>query len=369
MLWGVAAGRCEFNGCNKPLWKSSVTQEQVNIAEKAHIYSFSGEGPRGNEGITDEQLNDLPNLMLVCPECHAKMDNKKDGGRYTAELLKEWKAAHERRIEVVTGIDPQMKSHIVIYGANIGDHSSPLRYANVAPAVFPARFPAEDRAIELGMVDSLLRDSGSPYWAVESENLTTKFRQRVGERLASGEVTHLSIFGRAPQPLLMLLGSLLVDIPAVDVYQLHREPEQTWKWPDAPNAQAFELREPASFDGQPALVLSLSGTVTSDRIESVLGRGVSIWSITIPAPNNDFTKSREQLSEFRSIVRRALNEIKARHGQTTTLHVFPAMSVATAIEMGRVRQPKADMPWKIYDQNNTLGGFVPAISLPMEQLS
>jgi hypothetical protein len=64
-----------------------------------------------------------------------------------------------------------------------------------------------------------------------------------------------------------------------------------------------------------------------------------------------------------------LNAIKARHGQTTTLHVFPAMSVSTAIEMGRVRQPKADMPWKIYDQNNNLGGFVPAICLPMEKLS
>ena len=113
MLWGIAAGRCEFNGCNKPLWKSSVTQEQVNLAEKAHIYSFSGEGPRGNEGITDEQLNDLPNLMLVCPECHAEMDKRRDGGRYTAELLKEWKAAHERRIEIVTGIDPLTKSHLV----------------------------------------------------------------------------------------------------------------------------------------------------------------------------------------------------------------------------------------------------------------
>jgi hypothetical protein len=219
------------------------------------------------------------------------------------------------------------------------------------------------------MIDSLLRDSGGAYWTVESENLTSKFRHRVSERLSSGEVTHLSIFGRAPQPLLMLLGSLLIDLPAVNVYQLHREPEQTWKWPEAARAQAFELREPPPSGGTPALVLSLSGTVTSDRIESVLGNEAAIWTITIPEPNNDFTKSREQLSEFRSIVRRALDLIKARHGQKTTLHVFPAMSVSTAIEMGRVRQPKADMPWRIYDQNIKLGGFVPAICLPMEELS
>src|SRR5438552_2739341 len=88
MLWGKAAGRCEFAGCNKPLWKSSITQEQVNIAQKAHIYAFSSEGPRGNKGIPKRLLNDLANLMLVCHECHKKMDKDQDGGRYTASLLK-----------------------------------------------------------------------------------------------------------------------------------------------------------------------------------------------------------------------------------------------------------------------------------------
>lgn len=366
MLWGMAAGRCEFDGCNKPLWKSSVTQEPVNIAEKAHIYSFSDQGPRGNAAITDEQLNDLPNLMLVCPECHSKMDKEEDGGRYTAPLLKGWKAVHERRIEIVTGIDPLKKSHVLVYGANIGHHSSPLRYSSVAPSLFPERNPAEDRAIELGMTDSSLRDSGSAFWAVEAENLATKFRQRVGERLASGEVSHLSVFGLAPQPLLTLLGTLLIDLPAVDVYQLHREPSRTWSWPAASSGQAFELSEPTASVGPPALVLSLSATVTNDRIESVLGRDVAIWTIAVPEPNNDFTKSREQLSEFRGLVRATLDRIKARHGQKATLHIFPATSVSTAIELGRARMPKADMPWKIYDQNNDLGGFVPAISIPTE---
>ena len=37
MLWGRAAGRCEFEGCNQELYKSRVTQEPVNIAQKAHI--------------------------------------------------------------------------------------------------------------------------------------------------------------------------------------------------------------------------------------------------------------------------------------------------------------------------------------------
>src|SRR3972149_4692177 len=106
MLWARAAGRCEFAGCNTPLWKSSVTQETVNKAQKSHIYSFRDKGPRGNEGVPDEAINDLDNLMLVCHECHQKIDNKRDGGRYTAELLQAWKKDHERRVGVVRGIAP-----------------------------------------------------------------------------------------------------------------------------------------------------------------------------------------------------------------------------------------------------------------------
>ena len=111
LLWCRAAGRCEFSGCNKPLWKSSVTQESVNIAQQTHIYAFSDDGPRGNKGIPEAKLNDFENLLLACHECHRKIDKHKSGGRYTVALLRRWKAEHERRIEIVTGIDPRKKSN------------------------------------------------------------------------------------------------------------------------------------------------------------------------------------------------------------------------------------------------------------------
>lgn len=381
MLWGKSAGRCEFAGCNVFLWKSSVTQDQVNIAEKAHIYSFSDNGPRGNVGIAKDRLNSLDNLMLVCPICHSNMDQYKSGGRYTIELLQAMKAEHERRIAVITAIAPGMTSHVLLYGANIGHHSSPLKYANTALALFPERYPAEDRAIELGMVDSSLRDSGELYWRVESENLRTRFNQRVSERLARGELAHLSVFAIAPQPLLMLLGTLLIDIteaqvfqpedeakalrPEAQIFQRHREPEQTWKWPEHAETPRFETVEPSEDrSGPPALVLALSATISDDRITSVLGNETAIWNVTIAEPNNDFTKSRKQLSEFRILMRRLLDKIKARHGQNTPIHIFPAASVSVAVELGRIRMPKADAAWKIYDQNYQLGGFVHALDIP-----
>jgi hypothetical protein len=364
MLWGRAAGRCEFAGCNKPLWKSSITQESVNTAQKAHIYSFSKAGPRGNDGLAIEDINDFGNLMLVCHECHRKLDAHPDGGRYTPRMLQEWKLAHERRVELVTGIATDKRSHVLLYGANVGDHSAPLSYSETAPALFPNRYPASDAPIELSTVNSSFVEKDPDFWTVEARNLSRKFEMGVRERLATGMIDHLSVFSLAPQPLLILFGTMLGDIVPCDVYQRHREP-CTWEWPaSTPDAQGFEIKRPRITDGTPALVLALSGTVSRERIESCLGPNLSVWSITVATPHNDLIKSRGQLSEFRFLTRLVLDEIKSVHGQNALLHVFPVSAVSVAIEFGRIRMPKADMPWRIYDQVNALGGFVPAFNIP-----
>jgi len=103
--------------------------------------------------------------------------------------------------------------------------------------------------------------------------------------------------------------------------------------------------------------------VSPGRITAVLGPEASIWTVAVQLPNNDFTKSREQLSHVRSLLRVLFDQIKAAHGETAVLHIFPAVSVSVAVELGRVRMPKADMRWQIYDQV-TDGGFVSALTIP-----
>ena len=102
-------------------------------------------------------------------------------------------------------------------------------------------------------------------------------------------------------------------------------------------------------------MLSLRATITDERIIAIVP-DADIWTVTISAPNNEFTKSRVQLTEFRSLMRSLLDRIK-HYGQNTPIHIFPAASVSIAIELGRIRMPKADAPWRIYDQVNDHGGF------------
>ena len=156
-LWARAAGRCQFDGCNKLLYKSSVTQETVNLAQKAHIYSFSFFCPRGwgPFSVNTKGLNEVVNLMLMCHGCHKNIDQDGEGIRYSAELLIGWKREHEQKVEIVTGIRSKKKSHVVLYGANIGSEKSPIDYVSCADAMFPNWYPSSERPVLLSTKSEL----------------------------------------------------------------------------------------------------------------------------------------------------------------------------------------------------------------------
>jgi hypothetical protein len=359
-LWGRAAGRCQFAGCNRPLFKSPVTQERVNISEKAHIYSFSENGPRGQGPLVGDELNEMSNLLLVCDLCHKTIDQQ-EGERYPAELLLKMKAEHEKRIEIVTGVHPSKKSHVILYGANIGDETSKLNPEAAKDALFPEWHPAEERPIYLSMSWEG-KDNNPDFWKTEGDNLRMAFDRHIHPLIKSSEFYHLSLFVLAPMPLMVLFGSLLTDKIPAQTYQLHREP-QTWKWLTRPDNIAFHVNRPASTGNPPALIISLSDHIAPSRITTVLEGAVSIWELTIERPHNDFLKSKEQLSEFRKTVRQLLVDIGKEHGKQTPLAIFPAMPVACSVDLGRVRMPKADGPWIIYDQNKEQQKFTRTLEI------
>lgn len=360
-LWGKSAGRCQYDGCNRPLWQDDVTQVEFNTAYIAHIIADKPDGPRGDPALSDQLKNDISNLMLLCDVHHRQID-KVDVAGHPVDLLRAMKARHESRIELVGSLGPNRQSHVLLYGANVGAHTAPLSLTKAAKAMLPDRYPAEPHPIALGLQNSAVTDRDAVYWQSEALQLERLFAQQVKPRLAQGHVDHLSVFALAPQPLLMKLGYLLSDIPAAEVFQLHREPPD-WCWHADPVDFDYVVSEPASFTGRPALVFSLSATVTGERIERVLPNA-AIWKMTVPVPDNDFLKGRGQAQLFRERVRHLLDRIKTVHGQTARLSVFPVMPVALAVDFGRVIMPKADLKMEIYDENQNLGGFERALSLP-----
>lgn len=362
-LWARTAGRCEFNGCNRLVYKSPVTQERVNIAERAHIYSFSEDGPRGwGPFVTNrKKLNDLANLLLMCHDCHETIDQGNLVTRYPASRLLAWKREHEDRVRILTGVHPNKKSHVILYGGKIGEENSPLEANMAIEAMFPDWYPTEERPTELAMC-SEHEDSTDLFWMTEAAHLRAAFERHIRPRIQDANPNHFSVFARASQPLLILLGTLMTDKVPVEVYQLQREPI-SWRWQGDSNGFSYHAVPPEKMNGDPVLVISASAKISSNRITEVLGGNMSLWELTIDQCHNDFLKSRAQLSAFRKTMRKLLGRIVEAHGQSTPLKVFPAMPVASAVELGRIRMPKADMPWIVYDQNNKVGMFVRALEI------
>lgn len=360
-LWGKAAGRCQYEGCNEPLWLDTLTKAEFNTAYIAHIVADSPRGPRGDEKLSSKLKHDIANLMLLCDEHHRLIDKGDEAG-HPIERLLAMKQSHEKRVEIVTSINEDMGSNVLLYGANIGSHTSPINIKNAFPAMLPGRYPAETPAIEIHLKNSSFQDNQEIYWAIETENLKSQFQDKVKRRIELGDIDHMSVFGLAPQPLLILLGTLISDIVPTDVYQLHREPT-TWNWQNVTEENPYIVKEPEVINENIALNLSLSANINNNRITKVLGENTTIWTVTLADPNNDFLKSKEQLSELRKQIRILLNKIKSIHGQDKSIHVFPAMPVSAAIELGRVWMAKADLPLVIYDENRVKGGFSHVINI------
>lgn len=364
MLWGRAAARCEFEDCNSPVSMSEVTFENSNQAEKAHIRAFSRGGARYDPSHPRTDINEIENLMLLCGGCHHLVDQRGSAERYTVTQLEGMKKRHEDRIAMVTGIVPRQRSHVVTYGANVGLHATIPTFSTAQAALFPARSPAERGVIALGATGSVQQDRDAAYWIHAREQLLRQYDRYVRRGLEDGSIRHMSVFALAPQPLLIQLGVLLGDIAPADVYQLHREPPG-WEWPVVPTEQMYEVRRPSGSGGTPALVFSLSARIAEERVTAII-KDADIWTVTVPQPGNDIVKSRSMLSSFRQTLRVLIAEIQDRYGINAPIHIFPAMPVSLAVEAGRVRMPKVDASWMLYDQVSALGGFVPAFTISRE---
>ena len=356
-----SGGRCQYKGCNESLYQDLITNRFFNISYFAHIVADEPNGPRGCAKRSKLLSQDLENLMLMCDKHHRLID-KIDIDGHPEKLLLEWKAEHEKRIELLTSIKPNFHSHIVTYKANIGQHSPTFDFKYLANYLLPNLYPAQTSTIDLGLADSPFRDKDDIFWKAELNALEINFNQRLETLLRQNQINHISLFAFAPMPLLIKLGTLLNDIHNVEIHQPVRNPK-TWNLSDDNTKIEFKIIEPKEHFENVALNISLSGNIDNIRIQNVLGENCSIYTLTIENPFNDFLQTKEQLKEFSKIIKLLFNRIKLKYDNKTTLNIFPAMPIATAIELGRSWMPKVDMPLAIFDENKLNDGFFKTIEI------
>lgn len=333
--------------------------QQVNLSEYAHIIADSPNGPRGDEDLSPALAQDSSNLILLCKDHHKMIDDAGGVKKYGVDLLRQIKKAHEERIEYVTGLSPEKKSLVVCYAPIIGDRVPSLTASATTDMLFPEMYPMTPEPIRLDANNLPYSDSEQKYWEFHPDILRDNFKQKLHGKIV--DVPHISLFALAPQPLLILLGTLLGDLYKVEIMQKHRDPD-TWKWLDEEVKNDFKVIAPESKSQDPVLVFALSGSDIIERVKKQLGEGYSYWIVTCEYPNRDMMRSRQQLSEFRKTIRTVINDINT-HAVGKTLKVIPAMPQSCAIAFGHIRLHKADLPWELYDLPQGEDEYVKTITI------
>ncbi len=356
-LFVVAGGHCEFTGCNDYLIEHHLTLTPSNFAEMAHIVAFKEKGPRGDVADRPENINNISNLMLLCPKCHKLIDDHP--ADHPREKLEEMKHAHEMRVRLVTSLGPEMRTSIVIFQAPIGGHHISVSPDDVRKAISP-RYPASLP----GTIVDLRTLAGSPdrnFLAAAQDQITNKVDSLFKTGGEIERVPHLSVFAIGPMALLVALGSKLSNKISADFYQRHRDTED-WVWKsDGPPAAYDIVRHPGSQrEGPVALVVSLSGKIDLATLPKEFSKRGNIYEIILAnqTPTPTFLRQKRDLEAFRVIYQEALGLITKEHGVIGKVALFPAVPAPVAVLCGRERLAKIHPALDVYDYDRKAGGFL-----------
>lgn len=356
LLYVHSGGRCEFKGCNRYLVKHPLTHDPGNFAQMAHIVAFKEKGPRGEDLNRPSEINSLENLMLLCQQCHHLVDKEKPL-EYPREKLEGYKRQHEERIFRQTEAKEDFITSVVQLKSLINGQMVDIPVSNVKAAVAP-RYVSDPKGfiIDLTKID----DGDEDYYKLARSTIKKRVARLYDDGMDVDKTHHISLFALAPIPLLIYLGNRLSNKVAVDAYQRHRDTEDwLWKLSGEPVGHVFKTVRNGADKTKVALLLSLSGSLTPEKLPPEIEESFYIYEITLakgtPAPT--YLRLKEDLDNFREVYQHSLRFIERDHPELKNIHLFPAVPAPVAVHCGRELLPKVDPVLSVYDNDKKHGGF------------
>jgi len=348
-IWTEAAGRCQFNNCNRPLWYNELTLNQRNFSEMAHIIGSSEKGPRGG-GKSEELAKDPDNIMLMCDRCHKEIDDTELRKLYPVERLKSMKKEHSNRVRMLLD-QPSKKTRPLILTSDIGKQQTMFGDRSILNAIlpdYPDKISEDWLKIEIGYFDR----KSINHWNIAKEKIDEGM-ESTKRAISSGKIDHLSVFGLTAQPLLMWLGKQLGDKVSSQIFEPRRadDLDKKWAWDNSIEAtinyKTSKLSEGSTDDV--LLLLALSDYLNEDKYSNILEGDFHVYQLTIDEPVQGFLKNKSDKASFIYHCRNLLNIIQKEVGNNCKIHVLPAMPASLAIEFGRLIQPTKDPKIWVYE--------------------
>ncbi|SEO90339.1 hypothetical protein SAMN04488134_11647 [Amphibacillus marinus] len=343
-LWVACGGVCSFEGCNKRLIERSGG-DLTNVGIGAHIIGHAKGSARHNfmeqYGYTQETLEDITNLMLMCSYHSKYIDDKHTRDNFPPDMLFEMKKKHEER--VASWSETKKKKSIALIHKRLGG------------PVFDFEIEGETPHILLDAVEDqeIFNDFTNQGWTDGKERnkeLFRNFSRKIKDRKADvGEIFPLS-----PIPLLVHLGSLLTDTVPISTYQYNRE-DGLWVSSNPGLNKDISLACSIETNGLPhlAVSVSVSGIVKIDSIQEVLGEEFDTLSFEINEPGLKRVLYKEDVSNIQARIKNEIENLLQRNDYEK-IHLFYAGPAGLAIEIGRGINTNIWSEVCLYQYNNRM---------------
>ena len=331
-LWIKSGGRCEFRGCNKYLYKDGVTKQPRNLANIAHIVSWTPTGPRGNEE-SERLATDISNLMLTCSEHNNLIDDPKYVDQYPVELLQQYKREHEERIYRVTGMGQDYGVRIIKMISKIQGQTPIIGDKAVSEAIMPY-YPLEsDIVIDLTQVEDVKAAQKQIERAIDLHVVSNQKEESYSAFIMS-KIPYACYLG-------YILGNKVKSVP----HQFFRD-TQDWKWRTGEFGHFQVIKPEVETPKEKVnLLVEISGNINLDLLPDNI-----TYSIKADMPGFMFIQSKEQILEFQIKFRELLNEIREIHGENITVNLVIAAPNPISFEIGKCIMKNIDPTILIYDK-------------------
>ncbi|MGE3611437.1 MAG: SAVED domain-containing protein [Bacteriovoracaceae bacterium] len=352
-LWARAGGRCQFRGCNKPLWYDKITLSSMNQSNIAHIISWTPTGPRGDKIKSPKFAKDIRNLMLMCPQHNKHIDIKKYEAKYTVAELTKYKKEHEKRIAIVTDINSSFKTDLLIFQADIGDRPVRIDQRQTSVAALPYH-PTRDEAILIDLTG--YKSSSQNYWAHAFEQIEDRTKAILNKEAGQLTGRHISVFALGPIPFLIKFGSVLGNTIPMRLFQKHRIPDN-WEWKKSKKADLIvhkNIQANNVHSKDIVLVLSFSGKVNEIEYQPVVKSDWPVIEFEVKDPGPLYLQTEPQQTLFSQTIRQLFSDIRAQYGYDSKIHIFPAVPAPFAVEIGRQYLPKVDPGLVMYERHKVI---------------
>ena len=353
LLWGRAAGRCAMPECRMEVFVDATDYDPiVVIGEMAHVVGASDIGPRADTGLSEKERNDYENLILLCRNCHGRID-KQSRSNPTAYLLI-LKQDHEAWIRAQLPERGRSSTGWKVVSL-VGDH--PVDLATADAALSPDFMNGEPTSIRV--------PTDTQDWQAVDHDIAAAARS-----LMTGDDVfdqRIAVFPLAPVSACLSLGYHLTSRPNVRLFQHHRD-DRTWAWPHmAMPAHDITVTGLGNSDAEcrvATFLFHLSAVITDAVVAEPAEPAGRRIDVRVEAPSTSWLHHPDQIKWVAAASREAFEQAMRDFPACELWRVLYAGPAPIGVAIGQQINPTMYPPVQLYEyRHKEMPRYRPSIML------